>query len=265
MTRPLMRKDLKRSLPKEQKQLQPTVKSSQAFLRHQHRLRRDRLQRAVSGTRHLCRVLLRKSLEIHTSRSFRYLHLPSLVLLLQPRHHRLCLRRNHSRLHHQHLKSFHQPTRSIALHNRKPRNRSPKHTPVPNLAGVLRKMSGLLPNQTRKTRVTMEKMLRLADPPSIWHQSYSVPWLHPDRYQQWIASPQRQCKTVRQCRAFSNPVRQCLHHHHRRRRYLIWVRRHRRRQCPDLQHHHRRRCPIVLRLVDRRHGRLVVVEEGHLR
>jgi hypothetical protein len=258
-----MRKDLKRSLLREQKQHQPIVNSSQAFLRRQHRLRLGRLQQAVCEIRHLCRVLLRKSLETHTSRSFRYLHLLSLVLLLRRRRRRrLCLKCSHFLQNHQHPRNSHLLTRSFVLRNRKLRNPLLLHIPAHSLAGVLRKMSGLLPNQKRKTRAMMKQILLLAARPNIWHQSCSVPWLHLALYPQWTASPPRQCKTARLCQARSNPAHQRLLH--LRRRCLIRVRqlpRHLHRQCPDLQLHHRRRCQTVLRLVDRQREQLVVVEE----
>ena len=190
-----MTKDLKPSLRREQRQHQPTAKSSQAFLRPLCRLRPDRLQQAVSETRHLCRVLLRKSLVILTSRTCQYLHLTSPVLLPRARHHRPCLKPSHALHHHQHPRISHRPTPFIALHSRKLRNRSPLHIAVHSLAGVLRKTSGLLPNQTRTTRATREKMLPLADRPSIWHQSCSVQWLRLDHYPQWTVNLQRQCRT----------------------------------------------------------------------
>jgi hypothetical protein len=264
MTRPPMRKDLKPSLLRERKQLQPIVKSSQAFLRRQRRLRQGHLRQAAFGIRRLSQVLPRKSLGIRTSKSFQYLRLLSRVLLQRPRHHRLlCLRRKYYRLHHQHQRSSHQRTRSIALRNRKLLNRSRKRILVPNLVGVRKKTSGLLPNRTRTIRVTMEKTLPLAVRPNTWRQFCSVPWPHPDHYPQWTASPQRQCKTARRCPALSNPARRRLLHPHRPCLTPVrQVRRRLHRQCPDLQLLHPRRCRTVLRLVDRRHEQQVVVGEA---
>ena len=248
-----MKKALKRSPPKEQKQLQLTVKFSQAFLRSHHPSHLGRPQRAVSETQRLCRVLLRKSREIRTSRSSRYLRQTTLALLRRARHrHHRCRKRSHSLHRLKRARNSHRLILSIVLLNRKLRNRSPLHIPVRNLVGDPRKMSGLLPNQTRRNRATMKETLPLEARLNIWHQSCSVPWLHLVHCPRWIASRRRRCRTAHQCRALSNSIQKarlpphllCLSLAHRlpHRHHL---------QCPDLQLRLHLQCRIALRLADR--------------